>query len=43
MNEPAIFFEDVNERQGGFLRRTFVLGGGGSRRSFHWLAEDRSL
>jgi penicillin-binding protein 2 len=28
MNEPAIFFEDVNERQGGFLRRTFVLGGG---------------
>jgi penicillin-binding protein 2 len=28
MNEPSIFFEDVNERQGGFLRRTFVLGGG---------------
>lgn len=27
MNEPAIFFEDVNERQGGFLRRTFLLGG----------------
>ena len=28
MNEPAIFFEDVNERQGGFLRRAFLLGGG---------------
>jgi penicillin-binding protein 2 len=28
MNEPAIFFEDVNERQGGFLRRTFLMGGG---------------
>ncbi len=27
MNEPAIFFEDANERQGGFLRRTFLLGG----------------
>jgi penicillin-binding protein 2 len=27
MNEPSIFFEDVNERQGGFLRRTFLLGG----------------
>src|SRR5262249_13901353 len=27
MNEPAIFFEDVNERQGGFLRRTFLMGG----------------
>ncbi len=27
MTEPAIFFEDVNERQGGFLRRTFLLGG----------------
>lgn len=25
--EPSIFFEDVNERQGSFLRRTFVLGG----------------
>jgi len=24
---PSIFFEDVNERQGGFLRRTFLLGG----------------
>src|ERR1700761_324027 len=28
MSEPAIFFEDVNERQGGFLRRAFLLGGG---------------
>jgi penicillin-binding protein 2 len=28
MNEPAIFFEDANERQGGFLRRAFLLGGG---------------
>jgi penicillin-binding protein 2 len=27
MNEPSIFFSDVNERQGSFLRRTFVLGG----------------
>jgi penicillin-binding protein 2 len=27
MSEPAIFFEDANERQGGFLRRTFLLGG----------------
>ena len=26
-NEPSIFFADVNERQGSFLRRTFVLGG----------------
>ena len=25
--EPSIFFSDVNERQGAFLRRTFVLGG----------------
>ena len=25
--EPSIFFADVNERQGSFLRRTFVLGG----------------
>lgn len=24
--EPSIFFSDVNERQGSFLRRTFVLG-----------------
>ncbi len=27
MSEPSIFFSDVNERQGSFLRRTFVLGG----------------
>jgi penicillin-binding protein 2 len=27
MAEPSIFFEDVNERQGGFLRRTFLMGG----------------
>ena len=27
MSEPAIFFTDVNERQGGFLRRSFMLGG----------------
>lgn len=26
-SEPSIFFSDVNERQGSFLRRTFVLGG----------------
>ncbi|WGM46998.1 Peptidoglycan D,D-transpeptidase MrdA [Brevundimonas sp. NIBR10] len=26
-NEPSIFFSDVNERQGSFLRRTFVVGG----------------
>jgi penicillin-binding protein 2 len=26
MSEPSIFFEDVNERQGGFLRRTFLMG-----------------
>lgn len=26
-NEPSIFFADVNERQGSFLRRTFVVGG----------------
>lgn len=25
--EPSIFFSDVNERQGSFLRRTFVFGG----------------
>ncbi|MBU1348243.1 MAG: penicillin-binding protein 2 [Alphaproteobacteria bacterium] len=25
--EPSIFFSDVNERQGSFLRRTFVVGG----------------
>ncbi|WGM31626.1 penicillin-binding protein 2 [Brevundimonas sp. NIBR11] len=27
MSEPSIFFSDVNERQGSFLRRTFVIGG----------------
>ena len=27
MAEPAIFFEEVNERQGVFHRRTFLLGG----------------
>ena len=27
MSEPHIFFSDVNERQGSFLRRTFVFGG----------------
>jgi penicillin-binding protein 2 len=27
MNEPTIFFEDVNERQGIFHRRSFLLGG----------------
>jgi penicillin-binding protein 2 len=26
-HEPSIFFPDINERQGSFLRRTFVLGG----------------
>lgn len=26
-NEPSIFFADVNERQGSFLRRTLVVGG----------------
>lgn len=26
-SEPSIFFADPNERQGSFLRRTFVLGG----------------
>jgi penicillin-binding protein 2 len=26
-SEPSIFFSDVNERQGSFLRRTFLLGG----------------
>ena len=26
-SEPSIFFSDVNERQGSFLRRTFVIGG----------------
>ena len=26
-SEPHIFFSDTNERQGSFLRRTFVLGG----------------
>ncbi|MBU2272183.1 MAG: penicillin-binding protein 2, partial [Alphaproteobacteria bacterium] len=26
-SEPSIFFADTNERQGSFLRRTFVLGG----------------
>jgi len=26
-NEPSIFFADVNERQGSFLRRTFFVGG----------------
>lgn len=26
-SEPSIFFSDVNERQGSFLRRTFVMGG----------------
>ncbi|AQR61597.1 penicillin-binding protein 2 [Brevundimonas sp. LM2] len=27
MSEPSIFFSDVNERQGSFLRRTLVVGG----------------
>jgi penicillin-binding protein 2 len=27
MSEPSIFFSEVNERQGTFLRRTFLLGG----------------
>jgi len=27
MSEPSIFFSDVNERQGTFVRRTFLLGG----------------
>jgi penicillin-binding protein 2 len=27
MSEPSIFFSDVNERQGVFVRRTFLLGG----------------
>ncbi|MBC6981078.1 penicillin-binding protein 2 [Caulobacter sp. 17J80-11] len=27
MSEPAIFFSDVNERQGGFLRRAMLMGG----------------
>ena len=26
-SEPSIFFADANERQGSFLRRTFVVGG----------------
>jgi penicillin-binding protein 2 len=26
-HEPSIYFKDVNERQGSFLRRTFLLGG----------------
>jgi len=26
-SEPSIFFSDVNERQGSFLRRTFIMGG----------------
>ena len=26
-SEPHIFFSDVNERQGSFLRRTMLLGG----------------
>ena len=26
-SEPSIYFSDVNERQGSFLRRTFLLGG----------------
>ena len=26
-SEPSIFFSDVNERQGSFLRRTFLVGG----------------
>ena len=26
-SEPSIFFSDTNERQGSFLRRTFVFGG----------------
>lgn len=28
MTPPSIIREDVNERQGGFLRRTFLMGGG---------------
>ncbi|MGE5564625.1 MAG: penicillin-binding protein 2 [Parcubacteria group bacterium] len=27
MSEPRIFFSDVNERQGVFVRRTFLMGG----------------
>ena len=27
MTEPSLNFADVNERQGAFHRRTFVLGG----------------
>ena len=27
MSEPSIFFSDVNERQGSFLRRTLIVGG----------------
>jgi penicillin-binding protein 2 len=27
MSQPSIFFSDVNERQGTFVRRTFLMGG----------------
>ena len=27
MSEPSIFFADANERQGTFVRRTFLMGG----------------
>ena len=27
MNEPSIFFNEVNERQGVFTRRVFLMGG----------------
>ena len=27
LNEPAIFFQEVNERQGAFHRRAFIIGG----------------
>ena len=27
MSEPSIFFADANERQGVFVRRTFLMGG----------------
>ena len=27
LNEPSIFFQEVNERQGAFHRRAFLIGG----------------
>ena len=36
-DRPSIYFNEVNERQGSFLRRTFLLGGAGFGAVMRWL------